>query len=64
MGRGSRCGARGLLARVGLADKADQTGAQFTYIDQKRLELARALALNPRVLLLDEWLAGLNPRRA
>jgi ABC-type branched-subunit amino acid transport system ATPase component len=52
--------ARGLLARVGLADKADQTGAQFTYIDQKRLELARALALNPRVLLLDEWLAGLT----
>jgi branched-chain amino acid transport system permease protein len=52
--------ARGLLARVGLADKADQTAAQFTYIDQKRLELARALALDPRVLLLDEWLAGLN----
>ena len=52
--------ARGLLTRVGLADKADQTAAQFTYIDQKRLELARALALDPRVLLLDEWLAGLN----
>jgi branched-chain amino acid transport system permease protein len=52
--------ARGLLDRVGLADKADQAAAQFTYIDQKRLELARALALAPRVLLLDEWLAGLN----
>jgi ABC-type branched-subunit amino acid transport system ATPase component len=52
--------ARGLLERVGLAEKADQTAAQFTYIDQKRLELARALALAPRVLLLDEWLAGLN----
>ena len=52
--------ARGLLARVGLADKADQPAAQLTYIDQKRLELARALALEPRVLLLDEWLAGLN----
>ena len=52
--------ARGLLARIGLADKADQTAGQFTYIDQKRLELARALALEPRVLLLDEWLAGLT----
>jgi ABC-type branched-subunit amino acid transport system ATPase component len=33
----------------------------LTYIDQKRLELARALASEPDVLLLDEWLAGLNP---
>jgi len=59
-GVGAEAVARGLLARVGLTDKADQIASQFTYIDQKRLELARALALEPRVLLLDEWLAGLN----
>ena len=50
-----------LLERVGLAARADVAGAQLTYIDQKRVELARALATRPRLLLLDEWLAGLNP---
>jgi branched-chain amino acid transport system ATP-binding protein len=50
-----------LLDYFGIADKASLTGAQLTYIDQKRAELARAWATNPRVLLLDEWLAGLNP---
>jgi branched-chain amino acid transport system ATP-binding protein len=50
-----------LLVRVGLAAKAEQKAADLTYIDQKRLELARALAAEPQLLLLDEWLAGLNP---
>jgi branched-chain amino acid transport system permease protein len=50
-----------LLERVGLAAKAGTLAAQLGYVDQKRLELARALALEPEVLLLDEWLAGLSP---
>jgi len=53
--------ARVLLDRVGIAEKLDTPAGQLNYIDQKRLELARALALSPNVLLLDEWLAGLNP---
>ncbi|MGD9924871.1 MAG: ABC transporter ATP-binding protein [Pseudorhodoplanes sp.] len=50
-----------LIARVGLGNQAHLYGSQLTYIDQKRVELARALATRPELLLLDEWLAGLNP---
>ncbi|RGE45109.1 ABC transporter ATP-binding protein [Comamonas testosteroni] len=50
-----------LLEQVGLAEFAQVPAGDLTYINQKRLELARALALEPKILLLDEWLAGLNP---
>lgn len=53
--------ARALLDRIGLASQAHMPAGDLTYIDQKRLELGRALALQPKLLLLDEWLAGLNP---
>ncbi|WP_416881744.1 ABC transporter ATP-binding protein [Marivita sp.] len=50
-----------MLALVGLDRRANAHVGELTYIDTKRVELARVLASEPKVLLLDEWLAGLNP---
>jgi len=58
----ARVRARELLALVGLRGRDDQVAKNLPYGDQRRLEVARALASEPLLLLLDEPTAGMNPR--
>jgi branched-chain amino acid transport system ATP-binding protein len=51
-----------ILEFTGLKDKRKQMGISITIADKKRLELARALATQPKLLLLDEVMAGLTPK--
>ncbi|HEY8392849.1 MAG TPA: ABC transporter ATP-binding protein [Capillibacterium sp.] len=53
-----------LLERVGLANLRDEPASSLPYGLQRRLEIARALATNPKLLLLDEPAAGMNPKEA
>lgn len=57
----ARKNAREAIEFVGLSAKEHSAARDLTTIDQRRLEMARALATQPRVLLLDEVMAGLNP---
>lgn len=57
----ARARARRLLAFAGLAGKEDVLAANLTLADKKRLEITRALATEPRLLLLDEAMSGLTP---
>ena len=60
--REARATAMEVLEFTGLADKAQLKATELTVPDQKRMELSRALATRPKLLLLDEVMAGLTPK--
>jgi branched-chain amino acid transport system ATP-binding protein len=62
--RESRALAMRLLEQVGLADQANENSTSLPYGKQRRLEIARALATDPKLLLLDEPAAGMNPQES
>jgi branched-chain amino acid transport system ATP-binding protein len=63
--RETQARARELLAYVGLREPVfDRLASQLSYGDQRRVEIARALASQPKVLLLDEPTAGMNPQES
>jgi branched-chain amino acid transport system ATP-binding protein len=62
--REARDFARELLDFVGIGNTAEEYARNLSYGDQRRLEIARALALRPKVLLLDEPTAGMNPQES
>ena len=59
--RAAREAALALLERVGMSERAFERASNLSYGEQRRVEIARALASSPRVMLLDEPTAGMNP---